>query len=98
MMAIVIVTVVAVISPGADFAMVTRNSYLFGRRAGLLAATGIAFGVQLHVLYTILGVGVLIAKSPFLFVLIKVIGAMYLIRIGYKTFTARPVINGDLST
>ena len=71
LIAVAIITILAVISPGADFAMVTRNSYLYGRRAGLLAATGIALGVQVHVMYTMLGVGLLIAKSPILFTAIK---------------------------
>lgn len=37
-LAVMLITVLAVISPGPDFAMVTRNSYLFGRQAGLLTA------------------------------------------------------------
>ena len=98
LIAVAIITILAVISPGADFAMVTRNSYLHGRRAGLLAATGIALGVQVHVMYTMLGVGLLIAKSPILFTAIKMTGAAYLIYIGYKTFFARSVANADLST
>lgn len=92
LIAVAIITILAVISPGADFAMVTRNSYLYGRSAGLLAASGIALGVQVHVIYTMLGVGLLIAKSPSLYFAIKIIGAMYLIYIGYQTFFARAVI------
>jgi len=43
--AVAVITVLAVIAPGADFAMVVRNSYLHGRSTGLLAATGVAAGV-----------------------------------------------------
>ncbi|MBV8635229.1 MAG: LysE family translocator, partial [Burkholderiaceae bacterium] len=43
--AVAVITILAVISPGADFAMVTRNSLLYGRRAGVLCALGIALGV-----------------------------------------------------
>ncbi|MFZ6678996.1 LysE family translocator [Undibacterium sp. Tian12W] len=95
LIAVAIITILAVISPGADFAMVTRNSYLYGRRAGLLAASGIALGVQVHVMYTMLGVGLLIAKSPSLYFAIKIIGAIYLIYIGYQTFYARAVISAE---
>lgn len=98
LIAVAIITILAVISPGADFAMVTRNSYLYGRRAGLLAAIGIALGVQVHVFYTMLGVGLLIAKSPNLFVAIKLIGAVYLVYIGYQTFCARAVATAELSS
>lgn len=88
--AVATITILAVISPGADFAMVTRNSLLHGRMAGLLAALGIAAGVQLHVLYTMLGVGVLIQQSPQWFSAIKFAGALYLIYVGYQTWGSRP--------
>ncbi|NHQ87281.1 LysE family transporter [Iodobacter sp. HSC-16F04] len=95
--AVALITILAVISPGADFAMVTRNSYLYGRKAGLLAALGIALGVQIHVMYTMLGVGLIISQSPALFTVIKIAGALYLIYIGYKTFTSKSKLDIDLS-
>lgn len=87
LIAVALFTVLAVISPGADFAMVTRSSYAQGRRAGLAAALGIALGVQVHVLYTVLGIAVLISQSPLLFLVMKVVGAGYLIYLGYKSLT-----------
>lgn len=92
--AVATITMLAVISPGADFAMVTRNSILHGRRAGLLSSLGIAAGVQLHVFYTMVGVGLLIRSSPDLFAVIKIMGALYLIHVGYKTFMSKPAEGG----
>ena len=52
--AVASITILAVISPGADFAMVTRNSLLYGRRAGLLTSavangfTGAVIGPYAH--------------------------------------------------
>jgi len=60
--AVASITLLTVVSPGADFAMVTRNSMLASRRAGVLSAVGIALGVWLHVGYALLvylGVGML---------------------------------------
>lgn len=96
--AVALITILAVISPGADFAMVTRNSLLHGRPAGLLASLGIAMGVQLHVLYTMLGVGLLIQNSPQWFAVIKAAGAIYLIYVGYKTFTSGPTSSAGSGT
>ena len=96
LIAVALITILATISPGPDFAMVTRNSYLYGRKPGLWAALGIALGVQVHVCYTMVGVGLLIAKTPALFDAIKLVGATYLIYIGYKTFANRSKISGDL--
>ena len=91
LMAVAAITVLAVISPGADFAMITRNSYLYGRRAGVWTATGIACGVWLHVGYTLLGVSILLTQAPWLFHGIKVLGAAYLMYIGWQTARQIPV-------
>ncbi|MET8769878.1 LysE family transporter [Streptomyces sp. NPDC004658] len=95
-LAVAVITVLAVIAPGADFAMIVRNSYLYGRRTGLLAATGVAAGVLVHVTYTMLGVGFLIASSAFLFTVIKLTGAAYLVLVGVRTFRARGEVTVDL--
>ncbi|MET4727496.1 threonine/homoserine/homoserine lactone efflux protein [Lysobacter enzymogenes] len=63
LLAVVTITSLAVISPGPDFAMVSRNSLLQSRRAGVLTALGIALGVWVHVGYTLLGVGLVIRES-----------------------------------
>ncbi|WP_330960394.1 LysE family translocator [Photobacterium sp. 53610] len=97
LIAVAIITILAVISPGADFAMVTRNSYLYGRKAGMLAAIGIALGVLIHVSYTILGVGLVISKSPILFSVIKIVGAVYLIYLGFNTFSTKVKLAIDLT-
>lgn len=95
LLAVAIITILAVISPGADFAMVTRNSLLHGRRAGVLCALGIALGVQVHVFYTMFGVGLLIAHAPTLLQGIKLVGAAYLVWIGWKTLSAKPLPRGE---
>lgn len=86
LIAVALITILAVISPGGDFAMVTRNSYLHGRRAGILTSLGIASAVWIHVGYTLLGVSILLLKFPTLFHFIKILGAIYLVYIGFKTF------------
>ncbi len=89
-LAVIIITVLAVISPGPDFAMVTRLSYARGRRAGLACALGIACGVQVHVLYSVLGVTVLMARLPWLFTVMKWAGAAYLVYLGTQALTSQP--------
>ncbi|MFC9163921.1 LysE family translocator [Streptomyces fungicidicus] len=95
-LAVAVITVLAVIAPGADFAMVVRNSYLHGRRTGLLGALGVAAGVLVHVTYTMLGVGLLIASSAFLFTVVKLVGAAYLVYVGVRTFRTRSEVTVDL--
>ena len=93
--AVLCITFLAVISPGADFAVVTKNSYLYGRHIGIFTALGIALGVLVHVSYTIIVLHWALHYTPNFLNIIRYIGAGYLIYIGYKTFTqpAAPHIN-----
>ena len=79
----------AVVSPGPDFIMITRNSLLYSKRAGIYSAIGLGFGILVHITYSLIGIGVLISKSILLFNFIKYIGAAYLIYIGYKSLTSK---------
>lgn len=90
LLAVITITLLAVISPGPDFAMVTRNSLLLSRRAGALTALGIGLGVLVHVSYTLLGLGLLIQQSLWLFNAIKLAGAVYLVYLGVKMLRTQP--------
>jgi len=90
--AIIAITLLAVVSPGPDFAMVTRNSYAFGVRSGLISALGVACGVQVHVFYTVFGIAVFIVNSPFLFFIMKILGALYLVYLGVKSFLNKDIL------
>ncbi len=79
----------AVISPGPDFVMITRNSLIYSRRTGIYTAVGLALGILVHITYSLAGIGFIIAKSLLLFNIIKFLGAAYLIYIGYKSLTAK---------
>jgi len=92
LIAVAVITILAVISPGPDFAMVTRNSYSYGRRSGLSAALGIACGVQVHVFYTVFGIAIIITHSPVLFMAMKLLGAAYLVYLGWKSFTSKSTL------
>ncbi len=94
LIAVALITVLAVISPGPDFAMVTRYSYLFGRRTGLTCALGIALGVQVHVFYTMYGVSLLAHHAQSVLQGVKLAGACYLAYVGWKTFFNRAPVDG----
>jgi len=94
-LAVATITLLAAISPGPDFAMVTRNSYRSGRRSGLLSAAGIALGVQVHVLYTMFGVGLLMQHAGGLLAVVKGLGAAYLVWIGIQTLRKRATLPAD---
>lgn len=86
---VAIVHFLAVMSPGPDFIMITRNSLIYSRKAGIYCAIGLGLGILVHVTYSLIGIGVLISQSVMLFNIIKYIGAAYLIYIGYKSLTSK---------
>ena len=67
---------------------------MLSRRAGVLTALGIGLGVWVHLGYTLLGVGVLMQQSAWLFGAAKLAGAAYLIYLGWKMLRSPP---GDLA-
>lgn len=91
------VTVLAVISPGADFAMVTRNSLISSRRVGVITAIGISAGVLVHVGYAVMGVGLIVSQSIVLFNILKLVGAAYLLWLGFTMLRARPTTEQELA-
>ncbi len=86
---VAVVHLLAVISPGPDFAMVTRNNIIYSRKTGLYTALGIAVGILVHVTYSLFGIGFIIAQSILVFNTIKYIGAGYLIYIGIKSLMSK---------
>lgn len=88
-MTVALVHLLAVASPGPDFAMVLRQSLVAGRRAALWTSVGIGTGILVHVAYALLGLGLIISRSVQVFGVIKLAGAAYLLYIGWKSLRAR---------
>ncbi|MBV1908613.1 MAG: LysE family transporter [Kangiellaceae bacterium] len=87
----------AVASPGADFAVVIKNTLQSGHRAGLYTAIGIGLGILVHVGYTLLGLAVILAQSPGLINLVKYAGALYLAWLAWKSFQSRKSRSNDFA-
>ena len=79
----------AVISPGPDFVMIVRQALLYTRRVGVYSAIGLGLGILVHVVYSLLGVGLLISQSILLFSIMKFAAAGYLVWIGIQGLRSR---------
>lgn len=75
---------VALISPGPDFAVVTRLSIVGGRRAGLWAAAGVTAAIGVYVLISVLGMALVLAALPGLSRVLAIVGALYLAWLGVQ--------------
>lgn len=79
----------AVMSPGPDFVMITRNSLKYSRKTAAYSALGLGLGILMHVTYSLVGIGLIISQSVLLFSIVKYLGAAYLIYIGIKSLRSK---------
>lgn len=87
---VALIHLLAVASPGPDFAIVVRESVAYGRRAGIFSALGVGCGIFIHVAYSLLGIGLIVSQSIVLFNALKWLAAAYLLYIGIKALRAKP--------
>ena len=87
---VALIHLLAVASPGPDFAIVVRESVAHGRRAGTWTALGVGTGIFVHVAYSLLGIGLIVSQSIMLFNALKWAAAAYLLYIGIKALRATP--------
>ena len=79
----------AVMSPGPDLAMVTRQTLAYGRSAGIWTALGIGSGISFHVAWAMFGMGWVIERFPMLLDVLRYGGALFLIYMGSKAIRAQ---------
>lgn len=94
---VALVHLLAVASPGPDFAVVVRESVTRGQRSGSWTAFGVGCGIGLHVSYSLLGIGLIVSQSILLFNLFKWLAAGYLFYLGFQALRARPATVGDIA-
>lgn len=79
-----IMHLVALISPGPDFAIIVRLATLASRQSAIAAALGIAVAIAIHTLLSLTGLSLAIHNSDKLYTLVQVIGASYLAWMGFS--------------
>jgi threonine/homoserine/homoserine lactone efflux protein len=77
---------VIAIVPGPGIFYVTARTLSGGRRAGVASTFGTALGGLVHVVAGGLGVSAIVLASAQLFTALKLVGALYLIWLGIRTF------------
>ncbi len=88
LLAFVGVSIVVVVVPGPDMALVARNVVRHGRSAGFGTSVGICTGILGWAIAAGLGVSTLLATSATAFTALKLAGAAYLIYLGITTLRA----------
>ncbi|AAZ25123.1 MULTISPECIES: LysE family translocator [Colwellia] len=86
---IAMVHFLAVASPGPDFALILKQSIRYNRRIAIYTSFGIAAGIIVHVTYSLVGIGLLIASDERLFTALKYIAASYFCYIAWHCFKSK---------
>lgn len=94
---ITIATLIVVV-PGVDFLLVTKNTLNFGKNAGHFTSLGIILALCIWTLLAVLGLATIVANSTVLFMMIKYVGALYLIWLGIQALLARKSSMASLVT
>jgi threonine/homoserine/homoserine lactone efflux protein len=77
------------LTPGPDVLYILSHAMRTGLRAGVVAAMGIVAGCFVHVVAAALGVSALLATSAAAFVVLKWVGAAYLVWMGVRMLLVR---------
>ncbi|PSU46465.1 threonine transporter [Photobacterium frigidiphilum] len=82
LLTLVTVHIIALMSPGPDFALVVQNAGRYGRQTGIAIALGLSLGILLHSILSLTGASLLIHQQPTLFALLQAAGGSYLLWLG----------------
>ena len=102
LLAFTLIAAALAVTPGADTMLVMKNAVRLGSAAGWATTAGILGGVAIHAVASALGISVIVAQSDALFQLIKGLGAVYLVWLGFQAIrnswnvpeTAQPTGSG----
>ncbi len=81
--------------PGPDTLFIMSKSASQGWKAGVAASLGICSGVYVHVFAAAFGLSALLATSAAAFVVVKLVGAAYLMYLGWMTLRQKVVVASE---
>jgi threonine/homoserine/homoserine lactone efflux protein len=85
----IVASIVLIVTPGQDMILVMSRSIAQGSAAGVATAAGVSVGLVGHTLLATLGLGAILRTSEWLFVLLKLAGAAYLVFMGVQLLRTR---------
>ncbi len=74
------------VMPGPDIIFVLAQSVGLGKKYGIVTSLGLVSGILIHTSLIAFGVSEAIKQSEFVFLAIKIFGALYLFYLAYKVY------------
>jgi threonine/homoserine/homoserine lactone efflux protein len=84
-----VTTAIAMVTPGPDMLFILGCGMRGGPRAGLLATAGVATSEAIHVAVAAAGLAALFTAVPVAFMVVRIVGAAYLIYLGVQMIRRR---------
>ena len=88
----VLATTILAISPGPDNIFVLTQSIVNGKKFGLATVLGLMTGCIIHTTLVAFGVSSIIKQNENLYLIIKILGASYLLYLAYKVYKSNSKI------
>jgi threonine/homoserine/homoserine lactone efflux protein len=85
----IVASLVLIVTPGQDMILVMSRSIALGAGAGVATAAGVSVGLVGHTVLATLGLGAILRTSEWLFLLLKLVGAAYLVYLGVQLLRTR---------
>lgn len=84
-----VASIALILTPGPDMLYVIARSIGQGKRAGIVSALGVCFGILVHTASAAIGLSALLMSSALAYNIVKYVGAAYLIYLGIRTILSR---------
>lgn len=85
-MSFVLASILTISSPGPVVTLLITTSISYGKNIAVSMIPGIFIGDFLVMIISLAGVGALLLSSPTLYIIMKLLGALYLVYLGAKTW------------
>lgn len=82
------VAAIVIVIPGPDTAVVTKNVLVHGRRAAFGTSLGVSAGLSVWTVAAAVGVASVVRASAVAFTVLKLVGALYLVWLGFQALRA----------
>jgi threonine/homoserine/homoserine lactone efflux protein len=87
-----------ILAPGPDMLYVITRGVTQGRKAGMLSAIGVICGILVHTTAAAFGLTLILQTSSIAFLIVKYLGAIYLICLGIKAWREKSTFTVQTSS
>ena len=94
----IIATATLALSPGPDNIFVLIQSMTYGKKQGMAIVCGLISGCIIHTSLVAFGLSTFIKSNAELLLVLKLLGAGYMLYLAYRVFTSPAVINTNTAT